>query len=486
MLIRDVGVAAAHISSGRQSAAASYVRTAWHGFYATVFDPFYWIALALLAVAQLLWPAEREKSRPSSAVAEDAAWFVFSTILTVTLLGACLAPLNLAYQHVAGGRTFDLTPRLGVWGVALVAFVIADVLGWYAHWLHHHVATLWYFHAIHHSQTNLNVLSDNRQHFLETIINAAIAYLPARALGLNSADALKLASLTIYWSALIHTNIRTNLGRLRYVLVSPQAHRVHHSIHPEYFNTNYGTFFIWWDMLFRTIYPHYDIYPATGIADIAFPELVRRDSGRFSPVAVATLWMKQTVRPFRLALQGNMGYAGNMTQRQNAEVFAAVPAEAVPPNASSVDLETPSRLQPFAPSAVRTMPEPVADNAPDLLVALQSVTETCARVVDRIEAHRSERHVLADAIATVARPETRQLLAAPAVVTDPKMSIIDNQAPARQPAPLSDTQRQDRGPHGHLRRTSIRGLRLRTQQVGHQLWTRTRPPGRPTGHNPRG
>ncbi len=484
MLIRDVWVAGAHISSGRQSAVASYVRTAWHGFCATVFDPFYWIALALLAVAQLLWPAERDKSRPSSAVAEDAAWFVFSTILTVTLLGACLAPLNLAYQHVAGGRTFDLTPRLGVWGVALVAFVIADVLGWYAHWLHHHVATLWYFHAIHHSQTNLNVLSDNRQHFLETIINAAIAYLPARALGLNSADALKLASLTIYWSALIHTNIRTNLGRLRYVLVSPQAHRVHHSIHPEYFNTNYGTFFIWWDMLFRTIYPHYDIYPATGIADIAFPELVRRDSGRFSPVAVATLWVKQTVHPFRLALQGNTGYAGNLTQRQNAKVFDALPAEAVASNASSVlvDHEALSRVQPSAPSAVRTMSETVADDAPDLSRALQGVTDICAHVVDRIEAHRSERHVLADAIATVARP----LLAAPAIETDPKISIIDVEVAARQPAPLPDRQRQDRGPHVHRRRTSIRGLRLRTQQVGHQLWTRTRPPGHPSGHNPRG
>jgi len=311
VLIRLVWISAAHAHPWHSPAVESYVRTAWSGFRATVFDPFYWIALAALSIAQLLWPAERDKRRPSHSVAEDAAWFVFSTVLIVTLLGACIAPLNLAYQHLADGKTFNLTPKLGIWGVAVLAFVIADLLGWYAHWLHHHVATLWYFHAIHHSQTNLNALSDNRQHFIETIINAAVAYLPARALGLNSPDALKLASLTIYWCALIHTNIRTTLGPLRYLVISPQAHRVHHSILPEHFNTNYGSFFTCWDMIFRTIHPHYDIYPATGIDDVAFPELVRRPSGRFSPVAVAALWVKQTIHPFRLALHKNTGYAGN-------------------------------------------------------------------------------------------------------------------------------------------------------------------------------
>jgi sterol desaturase/sphingolipid hydroxylase (fatty acid hydroxylase superfamily) len=84
------------------------------------------------------------------------------------------------------------------------------------------------------------VFSDNRQHFAETVVNAAIAYVPARILGLSSPDALRLAALTIYFSALIHTNLRTNLGPLRYVFVSPQAHRVHHSVPPEHVNSNYG------------------------------------------------------------------------------------------------------------------------------------------------------------------------------------------------------------------------------------------------------
>ena len=311
LLLRVASVVVLQLHPWQSHAVASYFRGAWSGFRATAFDPFYWVGLGVLSVAQLLRPAQRDKRGPSHSLAEDAAWFVFSTALAVTLLGACIAPLNLAYRHLAGGTTFDLTPWLGVWGVAVVAFVIADFLGWYAHWLHHHVATLWYFHAIHHSQANLNVLSDNREHFVETVINAAIAYLPARALGLNSPDALKLASLTIYWSALIHTNLRTNLGVLRYLLISPQAHRVHHSITPEHFNTNYGTFLACWDMIFGTVHPEHDIYPATGIDDMELPELIRRPDGRFGPVALANLWLRQTIHPFRLAFERSTGYAGN-------------------------------------------------------------------------------------------------------------------------------------------------------------------------------
>ena len=302
-------------------AVASYVRTAWSGFDATLADPYYWLALAGLAAAQWLWPAQRDNRGVSHAVAEDGAWFVFSTALTVTLLGACIAPLKLAYQQLARGWDLNLTPYLGVWGVAVFAFVIADLLGWYTHWLHHHVARLWHFHAVHHSQANLNVLSDNREHFVETVINAMIAYLPPRALGLNSADALKLASLTIYWSALIHTNIRTNLGLLRYLVVSPQAHRVHHSISPEHYDTNYGSCLACWDYLFRTNYRDCDIYPATGIDDRTFPELQRRPDGRVGAIALSTLWVRQTVHPFRLAFHNNTRYPDNKT---TADVVSAV------------------------------------------------------------------------------------------------------------------------------------------------------------------
>jgi sterol desaturase/sphingolipid hydroxylase (fatty acid hydroxylase superfamily) len=424
------------------------------------------IALAVLAALQMLWPAERDKRRPSGAVAEDAAWFLFSTLLAVTILGACLAPLNMAYRHVAGGRTFDLTPRLGVWGVALLAFVIADLLGWYAHWLHHRVATLWYFHAVHHSQANLNVLSDSREHFLETVVNAAIAYLPARALGLNSADSLRLASLTIYWSALIHTNLRTNLGPLRYVLVSPQAHRVHHSIDPEHYDTNFGTFFIFWDMLFRTAYPSYDIYPATGIEDIAFPELARRESGRFTPVAPVTLWVKQTIYPFRVAVQRGSDYAGNvMTRPKRAKAGVSASIGIADPFAARPPLRFEPRRRRHQPSPVvlDIREDAIAASETNVALALQEVVDKCEMVTDRIDAHGRERHELTEAIARLSRP-----VGEPGAQSGIEGSMMHHDGRAARPT--TSNSRPDGGVLARAQR-----LRKRAERAGRRLWTRTRP-----------
>ncbi len=279
---------------------------AWQGWRDTAVNPFYLSFLVVLAGLQWAWPALPGQRRPSRALAEDAIWLLLSTVLAVTVVAAALAPFGAAYRHLTGGWALNLTPALGEWGVAVFAFVVADLLAWCSHWLHHHSGNLWYFHAVHHSQTDLNVLSDNRQHVVETIVAASLAYLPARILGLDAPAAIRLASLTIYFSALIHTNIRTNLGPLRWVFVSPQSHRVHHSISPEHFNTNYGTVFSFWDLLFRTRHHDTDVYPTTGINDPAFPH-----AREARPTALIAMWVRQVAHPFQLLFQHRRTYAGN-------------------------------------------------------------------------------------------------------------------------------------------------------------------------------
>lgn len=73
-----------------------------------------------------------------------------------------------------------------------------------------------------------------------------------------------------WWSRFTHGNIRTNLGPLRYVFLTPQAHRVHHRRAAAWHDCNYGAVLSVWDRLFRTQSPHQDVYPETGI-DEPFP-----------------------------------------------------------------------------------------------------------------------------------------------------------------------------------------------------------------------
>ena len=83
-------------------------------------------------------------------------------------------------------------------------------------------------------------------------------------------DVTRNTQFTIYASGIATSS--TNLGPLRYIFVTPQSHRVHHSSEEEFFDMNYGVTLCIWDRLFGT-HSHTDFaYPKTGIPDSDFPE----------------------------------------------------------------------------------------------------------------------------------------------------------------------------------------------------------------------
>lgn len=308
------------------------------GWWATVLNPWYWGFLAVLVLFELAFPARRELRSWSVGLAEDLVWFVMSTVLGVTLVAGFLAVLESVYSNVLGGPSLDLQDELGTWGLPLVALVVTDLMAWLSHYLHHKVPVLWSFHAVHHSQEEMNVLSDSRQHVVETMLTATLVFLPARFLGLDVPAASALAFLSIYVGAFIHANIRTNLGPARYLVISPQAHRVHHSAAAEHIDTNFGVILACWDYLFGTRYHDDDAYPTTGIHDRSFP-LERRAH----PLSLFGTWVRQNVYPFEVLLSG-----GSRAQ-------AAVPVEStgeheavgVPAGTSSATASMPPGGRPF-------------------------------------------------------------------------------------------------------------------------------------------
>jgi sterol desaturase/sphingolipid hydroxylase (fatty acid hydroxylase superfamily) len=274
---------------------ARLLGSVWTGWRAAVWQPWFGVFIAALWVLQWRFPARRQERQFSHGLVQDVAWFLLSPVLAVTVISAYLVVFSSGVTAVFGHWHLDLVPSLGVWRVAALSFVVTDFMAWWTHWLHHRLPVLWQFHAVHHSQREMNVLSDNRTHVIETVVTATLAFIPAWFLGLNTSTAGVLAVSTVYVSAFIHTNIRTNLGPLRYVFVSPQAHRVHHSIEPAHYDTNFGTVFSWWDYLFGTRYPGDDEYPPTGIVDVGFPM-----EATMNPIRVARTWVSQTLYPFRI------------------------------------------------------------------------------------------------------------------------------------------------------------------------------------------
>ena len=250
-------------SAASRVAVDSYLQCELRSSRATAPGRLYGAFLAFPSGLQLIRRAQRHQHRRLRALAGDAVWSACSTAVVVSVICAFLATKNLASQHLTGASTLDLTPRFGLWSVAGLAFVVADLLAVYSRWPHHHVAGPWYVRAVHHSQTDLNVLSDNRQHLDETIASGAVAYIPARLFGLNSPDALTPASLTMCFSAFVHTNCQTSPGPLRSTFVCPRVRSVHRSVSQEHANSKNGTDFRSWDLLLRTRSRDVSTYPAT-------------------------------------------------------------------------------------------------------------------------------------------------------------------------------------------------------------------------------
>lgn len=148
-------------------------------------------------------------------------------------------------------------------------------------------------HAVHHSQRELNLFTDFRVHVCERAINSIFVFIPLFMFQVSMPTDYYIALILGWYRTIYHANIRTNYGPLKYILVTPQFHRLHHSIERRHANSNFGVHFTIWDRLFGTHWNSYDQYPDTGIDDGRFP-FEQRSRG----IAVVRNWMAQTAYPF--------------------------------------------------------------------------------------------------------------------------------------------------------------------------------------------
>jgi len=159
----------------------------------------------------------------------------------------------------------------------VIAILVQDFCHYSQHYIHHKVPWLWNLHAVHHSQKELNFFTDFRYHVLEYVLREIFLVIPFLILAVD-ATAFVFYSIARQWyTHFYHANIKTNLGPLRYILVTPQSHRVHHSFTTRHWDKNFGSVFVFWDFLFRTQYKGWDEYPETGIPDELFPHEKKTD-----------------------------------------------------------------------------------------------------------------------------------------------------------------------------------------------------------------
>lgn len=248
---------------------------------------------------EYLFPAQPEHRTIGPSVGFDLLYFVVH-LPFISALGAFMAgPIVRFLEADASWLVIDSTDGLPMWLMGIVGVAIVDFGAFYAHWIKHKVPMFWRFHMIHHSQPRMSMFTANRTHPIDALIDVfatlplLFALFPSFVGNIGNVFVLTLVH---GWLARFeHANIRTNLGPLRWVLVTPQSHRIHHSTEPEHWNSNYATFFAW-DRLFGTQHPDVASYPRTGINDPYHPEPTS-----WSPADFAKSFVGQMLFPFDTA-----------------------------------------------------------------------------------------------------------------------------------------------------------------------------------------
>ena len=128
----------------------------------------------------------------------------------------------------------------------------------------------------------------------------------------------------------------------------------------------------------------------------------------------------------------------------------------------------------------------MADSAASVNLALDGAAEMCAKVADRIEAHRLERPALADAVARLTRPVAITPDVPPAIVPAAGTAIVAEGDVVADPVAVKpiDERWRDRPNDGNGMLTSVQRLRQRATNAGRQVWTRARPRPSRTGPSP--
>ncbi|HVT87742.1 MAG TPA: sterol desaturase family protein [Tepidisphaeraceae bacterium] len=254
----------------------------------------YPFALLAILLLERVMPAVPSQRTLSNGLVHDALWVIVEAVVIVVFLGGYGRILYGLYDRYLSFLTLPLAGALPPLVLLVIGAIILDLMRWCQHWLHHHVRWLWPFHAVHHAQRELNLFSDYRIHFMEYLVRRPVAVLPMLMLGLDAPEVTWWLLLLAWHARLYHANIKSDFGVLRYVFVTPQSHRVHHSCRPEHFDCNYGAMLSVWDYLFGTQYRRYDVYPETGIDDDTFPaESAHSVSGVVGNV------VRQMVYPFK-------------------------------------------------------------------------------------------------------------------------------------------------------------------------------------------
>lgn len=136
-----------------------------------------------------------------------------------------------------------------------IAFVLMDLAIYFQHVIFHALPMFWRFHRVHHSDLDCDITTGIRFHPFEMIISILFKFLVIISIGAPVLAVVVFEVVLNAASMFTHSNIKIpqSIERMvRLILVTPDMHRIHHSINENETNSNFGFFISTWDRIFGT------------------------------------------------------------------------------------------------------------------------------------------------------------------------------------------------------------------------------------------
>jgi sterol desaturase/sphingolipid hydroxylase (fatty acid hydroxylase superfamily) len=186
-------------------------------------------------------------------------------LVDVAVLRIVAPGVAIAVALAGEGHGWGLVNALALppWVAIPLAVTLLDLAVYFQHVMFHAVPTLWRLHRVHHTDLDFDVTTGTRFHPIEIVISTGIKCAAVAAIGAPAVAVLVFEVLLNATAVFNHANARLPLALdrlLRWIVVTPDVHRVHHSAVYNETNSNFGFNLPWWDRLFGT----YLAQPAAG------------------------------------------------------------------------------------------------------------------------------------------------------------------------------------------------------------------------------
>ncbi len=204
-------------------------------------------------------------------------------ILNTVALRALFPVLAVDLAFMAGRNSWGILNhyRAPFWCAIVIGVIALDLVIYLQHILFHTVPVFWRLHMVHHADLDVDVSTGLRFHPVEIILSMGVKMAAVAAIGPQAVSVIIFEVVLNATSLFNHGNILLPYGLdtvIRLFVVTPDMHRVHHSVTIRETNSNFGFNFPWWDRLFGT----YRAQPAAGHEGMAIGLSQFRDAARLT------------------------------------------------------------------------------------------------------------------------------------------------------------------------------------------------------------